>query len=540
MGIGPSVDRFRRAVKFRRNAAAQRVCWRPVILALVRRAAPGAAALGALLAAACGAPSQDADPAAALPPNVILIVLDTTRADHLSYNGWSRETTPRIDALARDAVDYARALSAAPWTLPSHMSIFTGLLPAQHGATWAAFSDPTWESVSDIMRGSFAPADPARLLSRRLQERGYTTVGFSNNPWVSERTGLHEGFDVLYPAWRVITEFYRARQELSEEFGVPLDEMGRAAAGRTVVLFEKHLRDHGLEEPFFLFFNFMEAHYPYLIPARHAFAFGADPAEHRRLMDPAERVDEKAIISGAVPMDFEGLARLYDAALRYQDSMLERVLSHLEKRGLYERSMIIVTSDHGEHLGEGGRFSHHLSVEEELLRVPLLIKYPQGRGAGSRDETPLVSTLDLYATILAAASGGEHPAGTGLSQDLARMDRFERSWFLAENYFSDTYLEALAATNPAFDLEAQRVVRRALYRNGWKYVFRDRELIASQRVDANAARSGAEAEPQAWLDALVESLDAGSPMPRRDDGADPEFLEALRALGYLGDEAGPE
>ena len=80
------------------------------------------------------------------PPNVVLIVLDTTRADHLSYAGWSRETTPHIDALAEESVDYSQARSTAPWTLPAHMSIFTGELPSRHGATWAAFSKPGWTS----------------------------------------------------------------------------------------------------------------------------------------------------------------------------------------------------------------------------------------------------------------------------------------------------------------------------------------------------------------------------------------------------------
>lgn len=478
------------------------------------------AALGLLLLLpACEEPKPP-------PPNVLLIVLDTTRADHMSYAGWSRETTPHIDVLAEESIDYRQARSAAPWTLPAHMSIFTGQLPSQHGATWAAFSEPGWTSLTDILHGSFTPVEPDRMLTLRLHERGYTTVGFSNNPWISNRTGFQRGFDFLYPAWRVIPDFEADRVDLAEAFEVPLEEFERGSAGRTLVLFERHLRDHGLEEPFFLFFNFMDAHYPYLLSDRHAFVFAGDPETQHRLHDPEQRIDGLKLQTGAVSPDFDELARFYDAALRYQDSIVGRVLETLKAKGLLDHTMVVVTADHGEHLGERGRFSHQLSVEEELLRVPLLIRYADGRGAGTRDQNPFVSTLDLYATILTAA--GAAPQVGGPARDLGRMDHFDRRWNLAEYYYSEPYLRVLAEVNPAFDPEPHRAVHRVVYRGTGpgRFVYRDGVRVA--------AHSTVNAEDAAWADALVKGLAPASTLTRRAAEPDPELLEALRALGYVG------
>jgi arylsulfatase A-like enzyme len=128
-------------------------------------------------------------------PNVILIVIDTARADHFSAYGYDRPTTPNIDALARDSVRFSNAHSVSPWTLPSHMSMFTGRLPGQHGATWEAFSKPAETPMRDMMARGFQPGNPEQMLGSRLKASGYQTWGFSSNAWVSPHMGFGSGFD---------------------------------------------------------------------------------------------------------------------------------------------------------------------------------------------------------------------------------------------------------------------------------------------------------------------------------------------------------
>ncbi|MEQ1895592.1 MAG: sulfatase-like hydrolase/transferase, partial [Planctomycetota bacterium] len=142
-----------------------------------RTAADCAAALAVVLAAltlcACGhAPAR---------PNLVLIVIDTARADHFSCYGYAPETTPHVDALAARGVRFTEARSLAPWTLPAHMSMFSGLSPRDHGATWAAFSEPESAPLRELVARTFTPGEPERMLAARLGAAGYRCLGFSPN-----------------------------------------------------------------------------------------------------------------------------------------------------------------------------------------------------------------------------------------------------------------------------------------------------------------------------------------------------------------------
>ncbi len=476
-------------------------------------------------------------------PNIILIVLDTVRADHLSHAGWSRETTPVLDAFARDAVRYSEARSTAPWTLPSHMSIFTGLLPGEHGATWAAFSDPSLGSLSALLAKPFGPAEPERMLPRRLKQLGYKTLGLSYNPWVSERTGFGEGFDALYETWRmppgpdVGYDLLPAAIKLD-----PALDSGKA--GKTLLLFRRQLVEFGLGTPFFLFFNFTDAHYPYVTPREYAFAFDGEPQLYDRLADERTRPDELQLLTGGGDLDVRRLEPFYDASLRYLDQALGTFFDWLHEEGLYDDALIVVTSDHGEHLGElrtgGGQprvlFSHQLSMADELLRVPLLVKYPGNVDGGRVESHPLVSTLDIYATILGAARAAAQDDETRAADtsalpsalpplDLARMDDFERPWSLAESYSSDAYLTLLVGTNPDFDLWDHRRVQRVVFEPDGRQAFVD-----SQPTGSPSARLSR------WLADYEASLSTRAGLQITNDTLDPRQLEELRRMGYVGDD----
>jgi len=453
----------------------------------------------------------------------VFIVLDTARADRFSYAGWPHETTPNIDALTADAVVYSGAHSVAPWTLPSHMSMFTGLFPGQHGATWNRFDG--LGSMKALMNQSLRPADPERMLGRRLKDAGYTTVGVSHNPWISERTGFDEGFDALHAAWRESAGGAGTRAE------------------RCLALFEQHLGEHGpLGRPAFLFFNFTDPHYPYELPDGGAARFGGDEALHADwFADGATgRPREIDILSGATEVDVAAFGPFYDSALHTADVVVGRLIDWLKAEGRYEGALIVITSDHGEHLGEQGRFSHQLSVEEELLRVPLVIKYPGGAGAGSVEPEALVSPLDLYATLLSAA-GDESWRPHSMARDLADMERFDRRRLVAEYYPSSSYLEVLRRSNPAFDVQEHDTVRRAVYEGGHKYVFRDLVLESIDGVPVGAGGAEPDASAQnvtRFLADYVRSVRETVGPQAQGNTDDPELLRALEALGYIGGEDG--
>ena len=433
------------------------------------------------------------------PPNIVLIVIDTARADHFSCYGYNRETTPNIDEFARDAVLYRNARAPSPWTLPSHASLFTGLPPGAHGLHWSGIPAPE-EGELPARISPLAPAAESRLLASVLTERGYRTVGVSNNPWISERTKLNGGFDHF--VWRP-----RPRGE------------DRSSADRSLRMIDAYFEREVDRDPFFLFLNLIEPHFLYAPPQAFQGAFGGDPSiypERDRL--------ELALLAGAVQFDPLDLIPLYDEELRYVDDVVGDLLDWLRDRGEYENSMIVVTSDHGELLGEQGRFSHQLSVAEELIRIPLIIKYPGNEHAGVAEENPMVSLTDVYETALATSGVSDFESGKW-SQDLRHMDRFSREWTISEYFFSAKYLRQLRAQNPDFDAREHEVVKRVVFADGQSHVLRGDELEAT---DTN--KPPLRPEIRTEVEEYVRSLARGVPVD--DSQWDEATRDALRALGY--------
>ena len=458
--------------------------------------------------------------------------MDTTRADHLSHAGWKNDTTPNLSRLLDDAVLYSQARSVATWTLPAHMSMFTGLLPGEHRATWAAMDAGGPTDFVSVMRHPFQPPFPERMLASVLKERGYNTVGVSSNPWVSRRTGFHLGFDALYPVWRSesLPDSQLPASPLELSFS---PELAASAAGKALLAFNYHLRGHGLEKPCFLFFNFIDPHYPYVADGEKGIEFGGDRQFFRSMENSATRKKEIDIMAHAETIDFEELVPFYDSSIHRADWAVGELLSWLERHDLYDDTLIIVTSDHGEHLGEQGRFSHQFSVEEELLRVPLIIKYPGSRGGGAVDDNPFASVADVYATILTAVDGAEDPAS--YSRDLRQG--FDRPYAVAEYYFSDSFLRRFLRSNKDFDVESHRTILRVIYAGRRKYVFKDDAL---EGVDALASGLPRDEELEIrmteWMQRYIasnEPVRRGPGLPAHMDAQNHEFIEALRALGYV-------
>ena len=467
-------------------------------------------------------------------PNILLIVIDTARADHFSSYGYVHKTTPHIDRLARESVMFRNAHSVAPWTLPAHMSMFTGLPPGRHGATWRAYSEPPHMSLVQLLSKSFAMKTPERALATRLKNAGYQTMAFTSNPWVGGRTGMAAGFESFEEVWRrkyTLPDFIDQFRETLKINPV----LDKTMTGTSLVLFKNRIESRETDNPFFAFFNFTDPHYPYAPPMPFRFRFGGDRDFHRRAIQGTGALEETALVAGK-PIAFEKLVPFYDAELSFVDFMIGNLTDWLRDRNLYRNALIIITADHGEHLGEQGRFSHNLSVQEELLRIPLIIKFPHGARAGTVVDSPLVSNIDVYQTILSAAGVAGPGRASRESMDLARMRSFDRKQLLAEYYFSDAFLNGLKQAYPPFDPTPHRLVRRALYTDSLKVVFENLAVAATLPLSPYGGGGNPMLTPEEALSALsdyVHTLSQENTIEEQARDVDAEMLQRLRALGYV-------
>ncbi len=354
------------------------------------------------------APAAAAGPSAR--PNVVLIVWDTVRADHLSLYGYPRETTPYLRRLARDAAVYRRASSTSSWTLGSHASMFTGLFVDHHG------SHPTPEHSDGRPL-----ADRLPTLAGALGAVGYRTGAvIANHGYLHSFFGLARGFEIydirtphpLLPAW--------PSPHLSWAVKKLFDPLLPVRESEVVYRRAREIRERAAEivaswrregAPFFLFVNLMDAHDPVLPPAPYDSLFPGRVAG----LHEGEVRDFRARFNGGRGFDFEALrdhvVSQYDGSLAYLDAETGAFIEDLKTAGLYDNTLIIVTSDHGEALGDRGLWGHPVSAYEDQLHVPLVIKFPKSQGAGVFDEA--VSLVDLMPTALAVAGIGTPPPADG-------------------------------------------------------------------------------------------------------------------------------
>ncbi len=289
----------------------------------------------------------------ASPPNdILLISLDTLRADHLSAYGYDRRTSPFIDNLCEESVRFANAYSSASNTAPSHMSLLTGLDPLAHGIR------PVGKSKENLT--SLSPQTP--MLAERLRQVGYQTIGIADNGYVMSSMGFDRGFDAF-----------------SNE---------RSSLPYKLTLLSNALKHTNPDLPLFLFFHTYETHAPYLPP----------PPFHGRFTDPdydgpfRERYDALASLpvqsawkekgkfletwEGMNETDLDYLRGLYDEGISYTDSNVQRLWDIWSRRRNADETLLIIVSDHGEGFNEHGKLGHKYGLYSELLRVPLIIRNP--------------------------------------------------------------------------------------------------------------------------------------------------------------------
>jgi arylsulfatase A-like enzyme len=446
-------------------------------------------------------------------PNIVLVVLDVVRADYTGLHPGAKSHTPTLDRLAAANTNFVNSWATAPWTLPSHASIFTGALPSRHGCS---------------MRNFHCDTDMPTL-ARILGEKGYETAAFFSNPWLSdEATGMLRGFAVRREA--PLGGF------MNRPSGTGGYQGGRAVLGNA----GEWLRGRSSDRPFFLFVNFLEAHLPYDPPAEYR-------AQHLQDLPDDDQVtiewgfEFNAGLHPSQAVDWERVRRLYGGDVNTSDRLLAGLLQLLERQGLSENTILIVTSDHGENLGEHGLVEHQFSVHESLLSVPLVISAP-GRLAPGVRQDPVMLT-DLFATILDGvdAEGVTIPPSSRslLLPDMQAVSE-EPSRPLFAEYAGPhrSILELLQSINPQMEsarlAAAYRTVRvgekRLTVGSDGSVALHD--LIADPQQRRNLA-----GEMPQLVASLRQILEQALTPP--DDSQHPEYeideatREKLRALGYI-------
>ncbi|RMF64700.1 MAG: hypothetical protein D6743_09020, partial [Calditrichaeota bacterium] len=331
-------------------------------------------------------------------PNIILISIDTLRADHLSCYGHRRLTTPSLDRIAEEGVLFSDAYSTAAWTPPAHASMFTGLYPSQHGVVDEYKLDHGTPTIASILSAS-----------------GYLTAGFINNSMVGELVGLHRGhqhFDEIWVGAEYSNPVARGLGFLSRKLRQWSGTSDQGAAlTNSRVLHWMHSALHG-SSPFYLFIHYIDVHNPMNAPRPFRNRF-LRPALRRSVdMKKIRQVADNPLVCLTDHLELtadeiEALRCIYDEGIAYVDHRIGEVLDFLRQQGVLDETLLIITADHGEHFGEHGLYSHVSSLYQPVLHIPMIVRYPKAFGRGLRRES-LAQHVDLLPTIL-EATGLSYP-----------------------------------------------------------------------------------------------------------------------------------
>lgn len=435
--------------------------------------------------------SETPQPRKVLPPNVVLYVMDAMRADHLEPYGYSRATSPRISEFARSGILFERAFAHSVWTKTSMASVLTGLRPGEH----AVLSDAAVLSA-DIP-----------LLAQRLRALGYSTLGYQTN----NNAAFTPGFDL----------FEDQASLLGAQVHVP--------NGRSSAIIQRRIEASAarLREPFFLFVQAVDSHYPYDPPEGYQNFVSEQPRDARSM---SERFRDWAPRQGSFDdPDTRYFIDLYDGAVRHEDASFGRLLDFLKARGVLDRTAIVLTADHGEGFKDHGYEVGHGSFFQHTVWVPLILKLSANAHPGTRSDVP-VQHIDIVPTILGLAGSPDATLpGRSLLESLDQS-RAADPRTVAMMYHRDRVLAR-------FKSDGRAVVSwpyKLILHDAWRPDFALYDLARDETERHNNWPGAAAFDPTVaflWSEMLRYPLEPSRPvvtqaLPR-------ESLEALRALGYI-------
>ena len=468
-------------------------------------------------------------------PNVLLVILDAARRDALEPYGASPGSSPTVADLAKGGRALPQVYATGSWTVPSHASIFTGLMPRAAGLSRV----PSLTAPKPVL-----DAQRERVLPEVMRQAGYRTAAVSANLWVSEASGFDLGFEefVQINSGRQAHfhgSGFRSRLGwLSETARASIDD-GARAAGDT---FARWI-DAPPDQPFFWFANIIESHSPYLPPRPYG---DVSLLERLRAGQDALRYYTLPAIwrscTGGYDVPdstIERMRRLYRASIRYMDDWLGRLLERMDQARLLDDTLVIVASDHGENFGEGGLLTHALSLDNRLIHVPVVLAGPGSDGAS------ITSLAELPRLIADAAGLDRHPwhddlpAGIGVAQfdppaepDDPKVREAVTEWGLGD--------EAARKLTTPLTCAVQDELK--LVENGDREEVYDLatdplELAAMTPADTSPDRAGQLAALRAAVRHPAVTAERSADAPAAAPDASPEELrdieERMKLLGYM-------
>lgn len=511
-------------------------------------------------------------------PDILLLVLDTQRADRLSCYGYNQPTSPHIDAIAAEGSCFDQAVAAAQWTVPSHASMFTGLYPSEHG----------------MLQSYSVVAEQDTTLAERLRDGGYFTAGFCNNPLVGViNNGMRRGFTSFlnysglltsrpnqagsspglvsrYRQWfkrqlagvlnRIQDAFARSDALLALSFTpimVPLWQTALSFKGNTAKSLDDTARlfiqRTGVEadQPIFAFVNLMGTHMPYHPPRSYIEKFAPHVLADREARNFLQQFNSDvygwlAPLTGALDDDQKRtLDGMYDAEVAHQDALLGEFFERLRRSGRLDNTLVIICADHGEHLGEKQFMGHSLSIYNELIRVPLIIRDPQHKFPADKTIDGVVSTRRIFHTVLDAA-GLATAEEAALSLSHAVEPASERDYVFSEAVPPQNVVNLMQKRQPQLVQERRcDRIRRAVWMGNHKLIETAGEVelydvLEDPTEDLNLSAIFPENVEvlQDCLQAFSQRSTGDAPTPtmnRATNFEDPEVRRRLEELGYLED-----
>ena len=445
--------------------------------------------------------SQDADSSVHVlrrnTQNVVILLLDCVRADHIGAYGYPRPTTPNLDALATDAVLFEQAISQSNWTKPSIVSLFTGTYLSQHlitdGRLGGRIEDDGTVPTGHVMVEEFT------TLAEYMSRGGFAAGGFVNQGHLPAHLGFAQGFDVY--------ESGLHDPEVEQFFEAWVNQLG--------------------DRRFFAYLHLLDLHFPYTTQD-HLDIFNDDLSERpmTRLMQSAaggEEIRRRASTGGLSQENVHELIGLYDGELLGVDDRLGSVVRYLKASGLYDSTLIIVTADHGEAFLEHDYFEHGEGLlYSELIRVPLIIKFPDRQYAGQRVSTP-VQVIDLLPTL-------QEYFGLAVTQTVGGTSLIR-------------LIEDTAAPHPVLSEVSDLNARKALYYDRRKFIFQangtpevfDYAVDPLDQTDlANEVTPDVIEEARAVLqELLAQNMEFAAGMAISEKPLNERDIERLRSLGYI-------
>lgn len=439
-------------------------------------------------------------------PNILLITIDTLRADHCSAYGYANATTPTLQRLATEGARFETAYAPTSETAPSHASIFTGLYPVSHG----------------LVKNGLSLSQDHETLAETLLANGYQTAGFVSSFVLNGKFGWSQGFST----YRDEFDASSATTKFDSWEGHAIDEAFDQRADVTTREVTRWLweRDHG--RPFFLFVHYFDPHSPYEAPP--------DFDQKFELPEPGDAGSVRA------RTDWRRLVRGYDGEIAFVDREIGRLLDVLDREGLSDGTLVVVTADHGEGLMDHGFMLHGIDIYQESVLVPLVFRWPEKIKAGQVHKAP-VELVDLAATLLefagveakpspvspaaAPRAGPRHSlaaamlAGTSLDP--------QRPVFLYRRPFPDTYADGVHVNGDQYGIRVGK----------WKFIVGEKEhrleLYDLERDGAESNNLAAEnpdvvAEMEGRLEQFKQQYGEPVPVPRVSE----QDRKALDALGY--------